>query len=145
MTEDNFLIDSNILVYAYDNSDSFKHQVSGELIEDILNKNTKCSISVQNLSEFFVIITEKVKNKVDKSTAQMIVDDLMSLKPISVLTITPKAISKAITISSAYGLHYWDALIAAVMELNNITVIYTENIKDFSKVPWIKVVNPFEE
>ena len=75
--KDRFLIDSNVLVYAYDESDNLKHRVAGELFDEILSKDINCGMSVQNLSEFFVIITEKVKNKADKEIAQMIVQDLI--------------------------------------------------------------------
>jgi predicted nucleic acid-binding protein len=36
------------------------------------------------------------------------------------------------------------ALIAATMQENNLKTIYTENIADFKKVPWLNVVNPLK-
>lgn len=42
-----------------------------------------------------------------------------------------------------YQTHYWDYLIASTMKENAVKEIYTENTKDFEKIPELKVVNPF--
>jgi len=39
----------------------------------------------------------------------------------------------------------WDSLIAETALENGIVKIYTENLKDFKKIPGLKVVNPMEE
>ena len=39
MTEDNSLIDSNILVYAFDNSEKEKHIIARKLLDSIFNDN----------------------------------------------------------------------------------------------------------
>jgi predicted nucleic acid-binding protein len=40
-------------------------------------------------------------------------------------------------------MHLWDAAIAATMKENDIFEIVTENVKDFKKIPQLKVSNPF--
>ncbi|MDE1825802.1 MAG: hypothetical protein KGH61_04635 [Candidatus Micrarchaeota archaeon] len=42
------------------------------------------------------------------------------------------------------GVPFWDLVIAETLKENDITEIITENGKDFDKIPWIKVRNPFK-
>ena len=37
---------------------------------------------------------------------------------------------------------FWDVLIAETMRESGITRVYTENVRDFKKIPWVEVVNP---
>lgn len=57
---------------------------------------------------------------------------------------TKGTLKKAMDISIKKNIEYWDALIAATMIENNISHIYTENIKDF-RIEGITAVNPFEK
>lgn len=140
MKDDAAIIDSNILVYAYDETEKNKHLAAKALIYDIIKKDKHFVLSVQNISEFFFIITEKLK--MDKEVAEYLVKNYAKLESGKILGINPNSVIRAMDISREYNIHYWDALIAAVMEENGIKRIYTENVKDFSKVPWIEVINP---
>ena len=60
-----------------------------------------------------------------------------------VIGFNANTVISAIDINMRYGIHYWDALLAATMRENNIFRIYTEN-GDFESIPWLKVTNPFE-
>jgi predicted nucleic acid-binding protein len=53
------LIDTNILVYAYDTSEGAKHDFSKNIVKQIW-KDSGGVVCVQNLMEFFVVITKKV-------------------------------------------------------------------------------------
>lgn len=134
------LIDSNILIYAYDETEKTKHRAAKALIYDIIQNEKSFALSAQNLSEFFFIITEKLK--MDKEVAEYLIKGYARMKFGKILPIDTNSIIRAMNLSREYNLHYWDALIAAVMEENRINKIYTENVKDFSKLPWIEAVNP---
>lgn len=70
------LIDTNILVYAYDISEGYKHEIAKDILRQIwINGNGV--VCLQNLMEFFVIITKKVENPVDIMTAKDIVYDFI--------------------------------------------------------------------
>jgi len=55
-----FLIDSNILVYAY-NEDSPYHQKAAEIRDKAVLGEIPCCLTPQNLYEFFSIITDSRK------------------------------------------------------------------------------------
>ena len=55
------LIDTNILVYAYDTSEGEKHEISRTRLREIWKEGGGV-VCLQNLMEFFVVITKKVEN-----------------------------------------------------------------------------------
>ena len=53
------LIDTNIFVYAYDTSEGAKHDFAKSIVKQIWQDGGGV-VCVQNLMEFFVVITKKV-------------------------------------------------------------------------------------
>jgi predicted nucleic acid-binding protein len=60
---DEYLVDTNILVYAYDTSEVDKHTKAKEIVERVWNEGGGV-VTVQNLGEFVFIITRKVKTPI---------------------------------------------------------------------------------
>jgi len=143
MSDEIWLIDTNILVYAYDRSEGKKHELCKRLVNKCWKLWDKYSISTQILSEFYVVITKKIENPVPMETAKGIIADIIEFQNWIVVDYNARTILSAIDMNIDYGIHYWDALIVATMQANNIFCIYTEN-GDFESIPWLKVINPFE-
>jgi len=143
MTEKSFLIDSNILIYAIDNSDTRKHEIALEILEDCFGRNEIWAISYQNLAELSAVIINKIHNKNDLENARKLIKDIILVKNFKKIKYTGRTIIHAIELNQKDNIEFWDALIAATMLENKIFNIYTENTKDFSNVPGIKAINPF--
>jgi len=144
MIENNdVLIDSNILIYAFDKDEKEKNPAAKVILEKIFNGKMKIFLSTQNLSEFYYNVTKKIKKPLEITEAKEIISGLISLSNINILNINENTILNAINISFENNVSYWDALIASVMKENNINIIITENDKDFKKIHWLKVINPF--
>ena len=141
MTDERMLIDSNVLVYAYDRSETKKYASAKGLVKEILNSRNGV-LSVQNLAEFYYTITRKIEKPLQIDKAKQIVLDYM--EGFEIVSYNGKTIIEAINSQAIYKIAFWDALIAATMEENKISTIATENERDFRKVSWIKVVNPFK-
>ncbi len=140
-TEEKTLIDSNVLVYAYDLS-STKHAKAEKIIgEFLLNRNGV--VSCQNLAELSRVLCEKIPNKIPFYQVRNIVLELS--ENLEVLTYDSHTVADALSACDAYGIHFFDALIAATMENWNVKTIITENDADFKKIKWIKTINPFVE
>ena len=136
------LIDTNILVYAYDRSDLEKHRLAEEIVKTAwINQNSV--LSIQNLAEFYSIITRKVQKPIAISKAKQIILDL--IEGFETLKYSEQTIISAIDNQLIYRIPFWDALIVATMEENSVDAIVTENEKDFKKVEWLKVINPFKK
>ena len=138
------LVDTNILVYAYDQSEKKKHEIAKELLKKCFEGKIKYALSTQNLSEFFVEIIKKIEFPLSKRDVSEIIKEIIEFDNLIILDIKPNTIISAVEISNKHDMSYWDSLLAATMKENGITEIYTENEKDF-KLPWVKVVNPFKK
>jgi predicted nucleic acid-binding protein len=135
------LLDSNILVYAFDAAYPDKMRIAQDLITRHITGKKTYAIAVQNLTEFFVNVTSKAIRP--PADAREILSDLAAKLPCC--PADPSTVEYAASLAALYKIPFWDALIAAVMLENNILTIYTENEKDFARIPGIKVVNPFKQ
>lgn len=141
---DLFLIDTNILVYAYDlKAPHNKRKIAMELIQNSWKENKVYCISVQNLAEFMFVLISKVKDLQTIKQGELIITDIVNSNNWEKISYTESTMLKAISLFNETKSHFWDALIVATMLEHGIHHIYTENISDFSHFP-IKAVNPFE-
>ena len=136
------LIDTNILVYAYDTSEGNKHKASRKLLKTVWEEGGGI-VCLQNLMEFFVVITKKVENPISIRDAKTLVEDILKSNSWKIIDRDTDTLLKAIDIVFEYRIHLWDALIVACMKENDIVEIVTENKIDFEKIPEIKVAIPF--
>ena len=137
------LLDSNILIYAYDSTEKEKHVIAKNLLAECWKRNKIYALSVQNISEFFVVTTKKISNPIKPDEMKANIQDIITFSNFNILNINKNSVLSAIEISSNNNLSYWDALIASVMKENGISTIVTENDKDFNKITGLKVINPF--
>ena len=136
------LIDTNILVYAYDASEGNKHKASRILLKTVWEEGGGI-VCLQNLMEFFVVITKKVENPISIRDAKTIVEDILKSNSWKIIDRDTDTLLKAIDMAFEYRIHLRDALIVACMKENDIVEIVTENKIDFEKIPEIKVAIPF--
>ena len=142
MTEDYdelFLIDSNLIIYAYDKDEIAKQRKSEEILTQCFRGNISLAVSNQNLAEFVSVVTKK--NKLSWSEAMINAQDIINFAGFKKINYDINTIISAIEIAKEFKTSFWDALLAATMRENGIFNIYTENVNDF-KMPWIKAVNP---
>jgi len=136
------LIDTNVLVYAYDSFAGKKHSKAKELLKKAWEE--VAIVSLQNLCEFFVVITKKVEKPVSIKQAKGIVEDIIYSKEWIIIDRTSETIVNAIELTESANVHFWDAIIAATMLEFGIKDIVAENVKDFSKIKQIRANNPFK-
>ena len=141
MTEPKALIDTNVLVYAYSPL-SNKHAAATKTLRQAIESG-RATISVQNLVEFSRVMSEKLPEKTPLDKVRIHVMALS--EAMSVFAYHADAVARALQLSGQYHLHFFDALLAATMEVNRVFAIVTENDRDFRKIPWLKVVNPFSQ
>ncbi len=142
MKDEIVLIDSNILVYAYDKFDIEKNKKSMQILEKCWKKELKLAVSIQNLSEFYVVTTKKFKAPIEKNIISNITKKIIEFEYWKILIPKESTLIKAMEINEKYNTEYYDSLIAATMLENGITKIYTENVKDFVKIKELEVINP---
>lgn len=140
MTE--ILIDTNVLVYAFDLAEPQKHPRGLEVIHELQVSNKGC-LSVQCLAEF-IRATARGNSpilKVEEALKQA--EDLIEAFPVFLLT--PTIVLEAIRGVRDHSLSYYDAQIWACAHLNQIPLIFSEDFQDGRVIEGVRFVNPFAE
>lgn len=137
------LIDTNILVYLFDEDAANKRDISHQLIAGCFKSERRYSLSYQNLAEFSVVVTEKVADPMPSEDIQRFIHTITSYQGWNLVHYTGTTIIHAHEIKEQHKLHFWDALLAATMLENHIHTIYTEDAH-FRKVPGITMMNPYQ-
>jgi len=134
------LVDTNILIYSVDSQDK-KHKISVSMIQNLIEAGDMV-ISSQNLAELSRVLLEKVD---PPQKHEDVMKYLFKFKTLgTMIDYDSNTVVDAVNISKQYKIHFFDALLIATMQENNVSYILTENTKDFKKVKWLTVKNPFE-
>ncbi len=136
------LIDTNIMVYAYDTSEGTKHETAKRILKEIWEEGGGI-VCVQNLMEFFVVITRKVEYPIEIGEAKTIIEDIIKSDKWRVIDRDVDTFLNAVDLVYRHNAHFWDSVIAACMQENEVTDIVTENKADFENIPDINVIFPF--
>jgi len=139
--KDETFIDTNILVYAFDESEKQKRAIAKKIVSDITTGEMEATVSNQVLAEFFIVVTTKIEKPISAANAKIIVDGIIESLHWRKINYTSKTVSKAIEASITGKNHFWDTLIKETMLENGVYAIMTENTKDF-KSGQIKAINP---
>ncbi len=137
---DAFLIDTNVLVYAYDPRDREK-QERALLVLDGLIKSERATISVQCMSEFFNVVTLRLPEPMTREDALIRVERMARVYRVFDLTAT--VILEGCRGSAQHGLSLWDSLIWAVAKLNQVPYVLTEDAEHWRFLEGVRFLNPF--
>jgi predicted nucleic acid-binding protein len=136
---DKFLIDSNIIVYAYDKNEPAKQSIAQKILTSAI-KEEFAILSVQVLGEFFVVVTRRIKNPLSVYEAEKIVNILATL-PVSEIDLL--LVKRAIETQKEYGISYWDSLIMATAERAGCSKVLSEDLNEGQIYNNVIVENPF--
>ncbi|MDO8627677.1 MAG: PIN domain-containing protein [Candidatus Diapherotrites archaeon] len=137
------LVDTNILFYLVQKHETKKHEIVSKLFKTIREKHQESNytIALQSLREFSNIYWKKSKEK----NLDDLIENIQLFKTVfEILPETEEDIETANKLHFEQKIPFWDALIVSVMQKNHIDSILTENEKDFKKIPWTNVINPFK-
>ena len=134
-----FLVDSNLLVYAYDRAEPAKQPVALDILRR-LETNGRGTLSTQVLGEFFRVVTQKIQDPLDPTDAY---DQLSALtRTWPVLPITTIVVIEAARGVRDHRLSYWDAQLWATARLNQIPVVLSEDFTSGSALEGVRFLNP---
>ena len=136
-----FLVDTNVLVYAYAPGDQSKASRARACIRR-LGDARNGAVSAQVLGEFFVVATRRLRPPLSTPTAEAIVTNLGRAWP--VYDVTGVAVIEAMRAVRQYQFQYWDALIWATAKLNGVPNVLTEDIPSGGLVEGVRFEDPFQ-
>ena len=140
-------IDTNILIYAHDNSSPFQTQAL-HLLENILEQSV-VAVAELSLREFYAVVTDgrKLNNPFTIDEAKDIISDIYASPKFFVCSTNQETWLNGYELVGKYNISRYrldDLLIALSLANGGAEIIYTANIKDFKKFDFIKAINPFE-
>ncbi len=146
ITSDTCLLDTNILVYAADETSPF-HQDAKVLREKGINGEVSLCICPQVLSEYFAIITDPKRVNETRTQKEAVFEMEKYYSSKNILKIYPGSgvMEKTLDLLKRYNITkqtIFDLQLVATMLSNNVTNIYTLNQADFSKFIEIEVLTP---
>jgi predicted nucleic acid-binding protein len=138
---DSIFVDTNILLYARDASESEKQAIASAHLDELWDRGTG-RLSVQVLNEYFVNVTCKLKPGLSAEEAW---DDIESLTAWQPLALDVAILNRAYATQRRYRLSWWDSLIVAAAEASGCARILSEDLSDGANYFGIAVENPFQE
>ena len=141
MQDDKTFLDTNILVYAYDNTAGQKYEIANRIVSDLWASGLGV-LSTQVLQEFFVSVTTKIPRPMDARTAKQIVSDLLTW---DVVVIDGQSVLNGVDIQVKYRYSFWDSLIIEAAFKAGSPLLLTEDLSDGQVVRSVTIRNPFKE
>ncbi len=131
--------DTNVIVYAHDDSSPKKRDKARELLGNALMDDSGV-LSGQVLGETFMALTKKLG--IDENAAA---DEILQLTAFRTVEITSALVLRALQIKSDFMLSYWDALIVAAAEHAGCSTLWSEDLNNGQQFGTVTVKNPFED
>ena len=143
------LLDTNILVYARDSESPFFKKAK-EIVYKARRGELEACISLQNLSEFYAIVTnpKQVQNPLTSQEAKKDVEEYLFYSNIKKLSVKESTVKLAIELAEKYSItkqHIYDTQLVATLIENRVKKIITMNTDDFSVFNEIEAENPFSQ
>ena len=134
-----YLLDSNIIVYAFDARDVLKRRRAIEVVNRLAKLNV-AAVSPQILGETYVSLTHRSRVAMGLEEAERAIWRLVSLFEVFDLSI--ESVREAIRISRLVRLQYWDALLISTARLNGLSFLLSEDMQDGQLIEGVRIVNP---
>lgn len=140
------LIDTNVLVYAADETSDF-HQASRKLREKALIGEISLSVCPQVLNEFYAIVTDpkRVDMPISYKEARLEIEKYFYSRNILKIYAKPGVMEIILDLLKRYKIkrqNIFDAQLVATMLANGVTRLYTYNQDHCAEFKEIEVLRP---
>jgi predicted nucleic acid-binding protein len=136
---DPVFVDTNVLVYAFESSDSPKARTAQRLMAELMDSD-RLRVSTQVLQELFVTLTRKVAQRCSNAEALTVLEDLATWP---LMVVDYAAIRTAAGLTGQASLSFWDALVVVAAARSGCRVLYSEDLNDGEEILGVRVRNPF--
>ena len=119
-------VDTNVLIYAHDQSAGAKHERASALLKELWENGNGC-LSVQVLQEFYVNVTRKIAKPLDVDTAKRVIADLGQW---TVHSPNVEDVVEAIDAQGRFKLSFWDSMIITSAARLGCSIVWSEDLND---------------
>ena len=134
------LIDTNVLVYAYDVAEPEKQRRALDLLDGFAEQETGV-VSTQIMAEMFVVLTRKLSSPL--SVEQAVRSLARHVRTWQVVAVTDFIVLEAARGVRDHAMSFWDAQVWATAKLNQIPVVLSEDFASSSVIEGVRFENPF--
>lgn len=135
---DKCFLDTNVLIYAYDETDELRQQQTLKILKNI-KREYEPVISTQTLGEFFNVAYKKLH--FSKEDAINVCQEFSNFYP--VYEISTENVFHAMKISKQTQYSYWDSLILAMAIDTGCSILFSEDLNPGHEIEGLKIINPF--
>jgi predicted nucleic acid-binding protein len=132
-------LDTNVLAYAHDRSETHKQPIAQALLEDLWRTRSGV-LSTQVLQEFYVVATRKFDPPMRRGDAREIVA-LYGTWPI--VPVDLALILAASKLEERHAFSFWDALVVEAARRSGATRLMTEDLQGGRRIGGVSIENPF--
>lgn len=132
-------VDTSVLVYAFDDSDSVRQAVAERAILELMESD-RIRLSTHVLQEFYVAITGRVGNPLSPGVALAILDELSAWP---VLVVDYGLVRETVLFSKNQSLSFWDSLLVTAAARSGADALYTDALAPGQTTLGVRIVNPF--
>lgn len=139
MTSPLLFIDTNVLVYCFDDRDTAKRDAARQWVAACWQR--RCGrISAQVLNEFYNTARRKFSHTLSAGDARAEVRRYQSWQP---WVVDHSTVETAWGVESRFGFSFWDSLIVASAQTLGCAMLLTEDMQHDQVVDTLRIVNPF--
>ncbi len=132
----NYFVDTNIVVYAFDQADPSKQRTAIEILEG----TDRLVLSTQVLLETWWVLTRRLAEPLDESEAAEVINRLTELPVVST---DPQLVKQAVDTGRRFNIAIWDALIIEAARAAGCKSILSEDLQARQDFNGVTVENPF--
>lgn len=133
-------VDTNVFVYSRDAQEPDKRVRARQWLEYLWRERLGRT-SVQVLTEYYSVMTRKMKPAVAPQRAWESVDTLFAWNP---QPVDSAVLQRGRAVEERYALSWWDSLVVAAAQLQACTVLLTEDLQEGCTYGTVTVLNPFK-
>lgn len=132
-------LDSNILLYLFDNVAIAKRRRAEELLEEAFHSG-QTMISYQVVQEVLNVMTRKLR--MPSSDILDFLNDI--LYPLLQIYPSLSLYQQSLHTQTKYHYSFYDSLILASALAGSCTILYSEDLQHMHKIADLTIINPFE-
>jgi len=133
-------LDTNLLVYLYDDDSPLKQRRAMELLDRFEQQPTAdvAVISTQVLQELYNILTRKLRDSPVQAKKK-----LLKWAKVEIVGVSRVIVLAAADLHASDAISFWDALIVAAAQAGGCDELWTEDLQEGRSFGALVVRNPF--
>jgi predicted nucleic acid-binding protein len=135
-----FFLDTNVLVYTFDETAPEKRQIAQQLVRDALSTRQGI-ISTQIVQEFLNVALHKFKHPMTVSDAQIYLRTV--LIPLCQQYPSGSFYERALLVKAETGYSFYDTLVVTAAIESGCSILLSEDMQDGRIIQGLTIINPF--